>query len=90
MPTELMEEGVGMATSAEDSQTRHQSGATQGRLCNRPITTTESPGGHRNGTHRGEPQRGTNTAEDSAPAAAMAARSSSTWASCSSWASLSC
>ena len=53
-------------------------------------TTTEQPGGHRNSTHRGEPQRGTNTAKASAPAAAKAARSSSTWASCSSWASLSC
>ena len=42
------------------------------------------------GTHRGEPQRGTNTAEASAPAAATAARSSSNWASCSSWDSLSC
>ena len=91
MPTELIEEVVVvMAALAEDSQTRPRSGASQGRLWNRPITTTESSGGHRNGTHRGEPQRGTNTAEDSAPAAAMAARSSSTWASCSSWASLSC
>ena len=84
------EGGVGMAAFAEDSQTRPQPGATKGRLCNRPITITELPGGRRNGTHRGEPQRGTNTAKASAPAAAMAARSSSNWASCSSWASLSC
>ena len=42
------------------------------------------------GTHRGEPQKGTNTAEDSAPAAAKADRSFSNSASCSSWASLSC
>ena len=42
------------------------------------------------GTHRGEPQRGTNTAEDSSPAAANADRSFSNSASCSSWASLSC
>jgi hypothetical protein len=41
MPTELMEEWVGMAAFAEDSQTRPQPGATQGRLWNRPITTTE-------------------------------------------------
>jgi hypothetical protein len=41
MPTELMEEGVEMAASAEDSQTRPLAGATQGRLSNRPITTTE-------------------------------------------------
>ena len=41
MPTELMEEGVVMAASAEDSQTRPRPGATQGRLCNRLITTTE-------------------------------------------------
>jgi hypothetical protein len=41
MPTELMEEGVGMAAIAEDSPNRPQIGATQGRLWNRPITTTE-------------------------------------------------
>ena len=33
MPTELMEEGVGMAACAEDSQTRPRLEATQGRLC---------------------------------------------------------
>ena len=90
MPTELIEEGLGMAASAEDSQTSPRLGATQGRLCNRPITITELPGGHPRAPTRREPQRGTNTAEDSAPAAAMAARSSSNRASCSSWASLSC
>jgi len=42
------------------------------------------------GTHQGKPHKGTNTAEDSAPAAAIAARSSSTWASCSACTSLSC
>jgi hypothetical protein len=42
MPTELIEEVVVvMAALAEDSQTRPRPGATQGRLCNRPITTTE-------------------------------------------------
>ena len=42
MPTELIEEVVVvMAALAEDSQTRPRLGATQGRLCNRPITTTE-------------------------------------------------
>ncbi len=46
MPTELIEEGVGMAALAEDSQTRPRPGATQGRLCQQGITTTEEPGGH--------------------------------------------
>jgi hypothetical protein len=41
MPTELIKEVEVMAASAEDSQTRPRPGATQGRLCNRPITTTE-------------------------------------------------
>jgi hypothetical protein len=40
MPTELIEEGVGMAAFAEDSQTRPRLGATQGRLWNRLITIT--------------------------------------------------
>jgi len=46
MPTELMEEGVGMAASAEDSQTRPRPGAPHGRLCQQGITTTEESGGH--------------------------------------------
>jgi hypothetical protein len=41
MPTELIEEGVGMAAFAEDSQTRPRLGATQGRLCNRLNTTSK-------------------------------------------------
>jgi hypothetical protein len=52
MPTELMEEGVGMAALAEDSQTRPRPGATQGRLCeqahhhtNNPVGTAKAPTG---------------------------------------------
>ncbi|MEY4807424.1 MAG: hypothetical protein RLZZ206_1813 [Cyanobacteriota bacterium] len=45
MPTELIEERVGMAASAEDSQTRPRLGETQGKLCSRPSSTTKQPGG---------------------------------------------
>ena len=75
MPTELIEEGVVMTVFAEDRQTRPRPGATQGRLCNRPVTVTEDPVGT---PWQGEPQNGPNAGEASATAGSMAARSCTT------------